>query len=456
MSAFADLKTMLGFDATAYKAGVKEVTSLTSSFQKSISSIGGMIASAFSVGAVIAFTKSLLNTASQLQDTADAFGVGVESLQALKALAVESGVKFDEVSAALNRITKSQADALTGNIPLKNSFQALNISMADLERLSPDEIMQRIGVAIKTGGRTAAETTAAFELLGTSSGQMMGFLEGLGSQGIDPMIQKFKDLGMVIDESMIQSLSNAEDALERFKIQSQGFVAKGLEGMILTWHYLAGLLTGTPPPQAAAAAVRAVGGMPYQKKTKSSGPAQAEPDFKQSAEDVKWYRLMEQKLLRNMEITQQIAYYEDEINKLQKARAEHPADKSIGIEIMEREEKVFNLKKKQNAENDKMQAAAQHLGRAAYNRDMQDKAAIDDLNAGYGEAFAGANATGQGINVDSVARVGGSIGGSRPGMAVEDRAIKIQAEQLKVQQEFTKKLQELIDKQERDADLDGG
>ena len=92
--ATAKLKAMLGMDAAQYKAGVRDATGATKKFQSGIASIGRTLIAAFSVGAIINFTKGLVNFASEIRHTADNLNVSTESLQALNATALKYGVSL--------------------------------------------------------------------------------------------------------------------------------------------------------------------------------------------------------------------------------------------------------------------------------------------------------------------------------------------------------------------------
>lgn len=382
----------------------KKVGSLGSELKSSMSGLTGVIAGAFSVGAIIGFGKSVMSAADAIANTSQALGVGTDSLQALKAMAVDSGIQFDEVAAGLNRIAKAQAEALTGNAQLQKAFKTFGVSLSDLQGLSPDQIMQKIGAGLKEGGRSAEETSATFEVLGKSSGRLMGFLEELGSQGLDATIQKFKDLGMVMDAAAIKKLDETGDAMERFKIKSQTMAGEALLGWDILWNTLAGVSSGLSLGEARLAAAQGLGMLGGEKKPGENGEGAAE-DLKPTAEDNKWYALMEEKTLARMDLTAKIAYYEQEISALQKSRAQNPTDLTIASEILEREKKIRALKDRQTrsdeAESTKLDAMYK---------------AQDDLAADYAKKRKDilnpkdASLTGP-SRVDSLQSIGGLIGG---------------------------------------------
>ena len=420
--AIAELRAIGTLDGKPFEL---EITKMGNSVQKlgskQFAGLKGMIAGAFSVGAVIGFTKSIMNTAAEIQHASESFNISTDSLQALKAQALESNVAFDEITASLNRITKTQAEALTGNVSLQKAFGVFNISMQDLARMSPDEIMQRIGAGLKEGGRSAGETAATFDILGRSSGRLLGFLETLGSQGLDVTIQKFKELGMVMDEMAIKQMDAAQDALERFGIQSRTVAGEVLLGWRIIWDTLAGMSTGLSFKEAYMATARGLGMLGGGKGKPGMG---IEGDLKRSAEESRWFNLKEASLLRQASIVSQIAYYEDEIAKLRKAQALSPADLGIATDILEREKKVADLFEKQDAAKEKLV-------------DLYEKQ--DELALSYEKKQADIMA-GKGIATPEMARVGAlqRIGGIIGGVAGGDQAARREARQEKIQEALKK------------------
>lgn len=413
--------------------------------RSSFAGLKGTIAGAFTIGAAVSFGRALMDTADQIQNTSEALGIGTDSLQTLKAMALDSGIQFDEVSAALNRITKAQAEALTGDDKLTKAFKALNISLEDLRSLTPDQILQRIGASLKAGGRSAEETAAAFDILGKSSGKMLGFLEELGSQGLDATIQKFKDLGLVMDEMAIKQLDQAGDALERFKIRSTTAAGDALMGWEILFDTLAGMSTGMSWQQANAAAAQGLG-MLGGNKQKPKGLAGAD-NLAETADEKKWYEAAEAKLLKRMNLTQRIAFYEQEISSLQKSRAADPADLTIATQILEREKKIAEIKSEQFKIDD------EDAKRRDEFYDRQDKVA-QSAGAQIAKAQALNPALGE-QPVSALSRVGGSMGGTaRTDIVAAQRRDQVMQRIVEILKEAKDHLRSLDEAKDKDNGVD--
>lgn len=99
--------------------------------QGSIKNIAGPLAAAFSVAAIGAFTKSLVDAANELQDVADRTGVAAEKLSALGNAATLNGSSQEELNDAIAKLSKSIAEASTGAGAQADAFKALGVSVKD-------------------------------------------------------------------------------------------------------------------------------------------------------------------------------------------------------------------------------------------------------------------------------------------------------------------------------------
>jgi hypothetical protein len=233
VSAIAELKALFGIDTKQAEKAIDNIGNKIKSLgSNQLAGLKGMIAGAFSVGAVVALGKSLMNTAGEIMHTSEALNVGTESLQALKARAAETGLSFEDLQGVMGRITRAQAEALTGNEKMITAFAALGITLDNLEQMGVDEIMQRIGVAFKDGGRSAEEIAASFDIMGRGSARLMGFLESMADTTIPALISRYKELGMVIDEEYIEKLHQAEITTERGITIIRNRLIAGFGGMI--------------------------------------------------------------------------------------------------------------------------------------------------------------------------------------------------------------------------------
>ena len=151
-------------------------------------------------------------------------GVGAEELQGLKFAAQESGMAFDGLQTGLVKLSKSMIDAEQGNKKTAEAFQAVGISAKDLKNMSPDEVLMKVSQAFHDASDGADKTAIAIALFGKSGADMIPFLNK-GSEAIDEMKGRAKELGVVMDASMIE---RGAEAKEKYGELGQQIQAVGL------------------------------------------------------------------------------------------------------------------------------------------------------------------------------------------------------------------------------------
>ena len=192
--------------------------------QGTLRGLGAQIAAAFTVGAIVNMSREVMALGHSLEVSSDNLNVSVESLQAMRAAAREAGVDSELLDYALGRIVKTSSEAAEGNFKLVDAYAKLNIGFADLKTMAPDEILLRIGQALRESGNSSETVAAAYDILGRNTSKFLGLLKSMPDD-IGELTAKMKEMGLVIDESYVKTLGDAEKATERFATRSKGFWA---------------------------------------------------------------------------------------------------------------------------------------------------------------------------------------------------------------------------------------
>jgi len=172
-SAFA--RGLRNMEEGANKAGSK----IASSFEGMAKGGVASLAAAFSVGAIVAFGKSVMDFAGDLQDSSDAMGITTDALQGLNAVFLAGGSDAETTKKGLITLTRSLQDiATTADGPARKALDALGISFADIAGLTADEAMYVIADAMKAATDKGAALDAAMTLLGKSASKMAPALFG--------------------------------------------------------------------------------------------------------------------------------------------------------------------------------------------------------------------------------------------------------------------------------------
>jgi hypothetical protein len=111
----------------------RSVQSNISGLTGSLKSIAGPIAAAFSVAAIGAFAKSVLDTADALGDLSAQTGIAVKELSSLGNAALFNGSSTEEFNKAIVDFQRSLGEAQKGSISQSDAFKTLGISIRNID-----------------------------------------------------------------------------------------------------------------------------------------------------------------------------------------------------------------------------------------------------------------------------------------------------------------------------------
>lgn len=227
------LIAQLGLDKTGFDAGMaaagKKTEKFGADFKKSL-------AGAFATSAIIAFTRHLIESVSQVNDLSERLNVSAEALQAMKYAAEQSGSSMETVAMAFKTLSKARLEAMQDpNSKAGQVFSALGIGGAEIKAGNLESIFKRIAAAVQSTDFGASELAMVEELLGRSGGELIPMFKA----GLEESTAEARRLGLVIAEDVVQKIDDAGDAFDRMatKLRSVvapviGFVADRLRDML--------------------------------------------------------------------------------------------------------------------------------------------------------------------------------------------------------------------------------
>lgn len=191
---YYDASISLGLDAKEFDARLAaiegKIASSTKKMSSSFAGIGGGLGGLgglLSVGAIAATVKGLTDYSARIYDLGQRFGVSTDAIQHFGNAAEKNGSSLEAMTMAFNKLAISRSKALEGDQELVTAFQRLGISIMDLTKLKPEELMKKIGAS----SLNAAETVKVFgknalEIRPTLAGIADGTIEiGDAINGID-------------------------------------------------------------------------------------------------------------------------------------------------------------------------------------------------------------------------------------------------------------------------------
>ena len=201
----------------------KRVASFSKKSQKNLSATGkafsslggavGALLSALSGAALIKAVKGVVSKLDDIGKTADRIGITTDGLQELRAVAESAGVSQSVLDSSIEKLGKNLAEASTGIGTAKVALKQLNLSADNLIGLGLDGAMDKIADAVNKVESPMERTALATQLFGRSGAPLLNLLRE-GSEGMAQMRQEARDLGIVIDESLIREAEDAQTQLD--------------------------------------------------------------------------------------------------------------------------------------------------------------------------------------------------------------------------------------------------
>ena len=160
-----------GIDGVTKK--VQELVGGSGSLNSVIGTIGPNIAAAFSIGAISAFAKQVIDMGGHLVDMRDKTGISVEGLQVLGRAAELAGGTLDQVT---NAVSQMQRRIAAGDDSALGALRQMGITLDELNRMSPDQQFVRLARGIREVEDPAQRVRLAVELFGRSGADLLPVL----------------------------------------------------------------------------------------------------------------------------------------------------------------------------------------------------------------------------------------------------------------------------------------
>lgn len=196
-----------------------------SGIQNQLKGFGNIIKAAFTVAAVVEFSKKLFEIAAstakaadELQRLAERSGISGEALLNLNAAAIRSDLSTQELSQSLKFLGKNMEEARSGSQEARDSFAAVGITLEDLQRkgVTTDQIFLRISNRFKQSEDGAGKTAVALRLFGRAGDQMVSMLNK-GSDGLEELTARSRELGAVMTGDQLAKFASMEESFKDLK-----------------------------------------------------------------------------------------------------------------------------------------------------------------------------------------------------------------------------------------------
>ena len=222
-------------DAENLKSALGKAEKNVSGFADKIGNIGKIatIAGTAITGAFTAIVYKTAEVGDQFDKMSKRTGVAVEDLSALAYACNISGTNIEGLEVGLKFLTKGMDDAANGTGLAKDAFEYLGISVVDVEgNLRPTiDVLKEAATKIAAIEDPTKQAALAMELFGARSGTQLVPLLKEGGAGIEELMEKAKDLGIVIST---EAATKAAEFTDRMTDLKESLAGAGRDiGMIL-------------------------------------------------------------------------------------------------------------------------------------------------------------------------------------------------------------------------------
>lgn len=186
--------------------------------------LGTMLAGAFSIGAIMSFSRSVLDLAGNLRQVSEALNINVEWLQKFVNSTATSGGSLQDVEKFLVTSMRNRQIALDSpDSTMGRAFTRLGFSQNDIASLNPQQFMERLIEAFRDGADATA-VSALVDIGGKSAKNLIGgFKAGLDEatlvmeedllNELEEITAKFTSLGTTLKVAFAPTIKIVADGL---------------------------------------------------------------------------------------------------------------------------------------------------------------------------------------------------------------------------------------------------
>jgi hypothetical protein len=200
---FSELAIKISADIKDFQKGLGEFESNLDKISKGIGN-AGLNMTKFVTGPILALGGGLLalatktgNFADRILDLEQITGMSTDAIQQFQNVAKIAGVETEAVTSASEKLTRQMSELETGTGKGAEALADLGIEFGDLEKMTPDQRMQNLIVALSEIVDPAERARIGTDLL-RNSWRDIAPIVALGADGIAEARQAAIDMGAVM------------------------------------------------------------------------------------------------------------------------------------------------------------------------------------------------------------------------------------------------------------------
>lgn len=173
---------------------------------------------------IASVAASVSQSLDSLNDLSARTGIAVEALQGYSLAAKLAGVDTEAFGVAVQKLAVNIGKATPGDA-LDKALRSINLSLAELRQLSPEQQFSEIGQAISQLP-TAAERAAAAVAIFGRQGAALAPLFREGAASIEELKARAERLGIIVSEQQINNVADMNDAFDLVRATVEGIIGQ--------------------------------------------------------------------------------------------------------------------------------------------------------------------------------------------------------------------------------------
>ncbi len=186
---------------------------------------------AVGVGALVTFIRRSADAADQVGKLGQKVGASVQNLSALNLAAATSAVSSEQLATGLTYLNRKIAELAEGSPKAQSVFRQLGLSAKDFKGKDAVEAFDLVSQRLAKVGDGATKTATAMEIFGRSGAQLIPLINSLADEGLAKLIDRARELGVLLDEQMVASIQRTNDDMKILELQSRALGAQFATGI---------------------------------------------------------------------------------------------------------------------------------------------------------------------------------------------------------------------------------
>lgn len=226
MSVIGALEVQMFADMARLRQDMGQGVKIAENAARNIQDVLGRVGAGLSIGAVVMWTKSVIDAGGAAIDMAQKVGMSVEDMTALQAVFQQSGVGADAFKTGIVQMSKSIEDNAEAYAQLKVATKEADGSTRESKAVLLE--VSNIFAKLPDG---LLKTKLATELFGKAGADMIPALNA-GSAAIERQAQLAKEYGIAMTTEAATAADDLGDSLDVLKLKAQSSTMQGIAPML--------------------------------------------------------------------------------------------------------------------------------------------------------------------------------------------------------------------------------